>query len=125
MKNARPAGFMAEMGGTIAKMAVVDWCHTAIDILSNQKHLPQIGAVNTNIGGLVMKFEYNGTADKEEMVAFIDVAGDLCIKGGECVIYFLQGGEILTDQCSSLDEYAQDNGVRKAFYPGDKITITF
>lgn len=73
-----------------------------------------------------MKFEYDDvTSEYEEMAAFIDNAGDLCIRVygdegayliGSCGVVYSQG---------KFEDYAKYNGVKKAFYPGDKITIAF
>lgn len=72
-----------------------------------------------------MKFEYDGVTEEREMAAFIDDVGDLCIRTGEGLVYLLQDGESFSHYEENFQEYASVNGVRKAFYPGDKITITF
>ena len=72
-----------------------------------------------------MKFDYDDVTEGREMVSFIDYAGDLCIKIGYGLAYLTQdGGGFACDE-ADFQEHARDNGVKKAFYPGDKITITF
>lgn len=72
-----------------------------------------------------MKFEYDGVTEEREMAAFIDDDGDLCIRTSEGLAYLFQDGGAFYHDGENLQEYASVNGVRKAFYPGDKITITF
>ena len=72
-----------------------------------------------------MKFEYEGVTEEKEMSAFVDDAGDLCIKIGDGIAYLIQDGGGFTYSEADFQKYADANGVRKAFYPGYKITITF
>lgn len=71
-----------------------------------------------------MKFEYEGNKPKTGMVGFIDNEGDLCFEIGGSVIYITEDS-FFKDEDTTLNDYAEINGVKKAFYPGDKITITF
>lgn len=72
-----------------------------------------------------MKFEYDDKEEEKEFVAFIDYAGDLCIAYEGGAIYFLQDDQIIIDPSCSFECYAEDNGIHRKLYPGDKITITF
>lgn len=72
-----------------------------------------------------MKFEYDGLTEDKEMAAFVDGAGDLCIKIGAGLTYLLKDGSGFSYDEADFQMYADENGVKKAFYPGDKITITF
>lgn len=72
-----------------------------------------------------MKFEYDGVTEDREMVAFVDDDGDLCIKIGYGIAYLVRDGIGFAYDEADFREYGVNNGVRKAFYPGDKITITF
>lgn len=73
-----------------------------------------------------MKFEYDGKEDARECVAYIDRDGGMCIKVEETHI----DSELV---CIDTDGFFRFDlswnpsytGVKKRFYPGDKITITF
>ena len=69
-----------------------------------------------------MKFEYDGELQRTDVVAFVDENGNLVIYnnyGGKTCI--CAGGNI---HQNPYTEHS-NNGTRKKFYPGDKITITF
>lgn len=72
-----------------------------------------------------MKFEYGIDVDRSDTVAFIDDAGDLCIAVESGIVYLLRDGSSFHDDDADLMEYMNDNGFKRKFYPGDKITITF
>lgn len=70
-----------------------------------------------------MKFEYNDMENESDCVAFIDDDGDLCLKdkNTDMGVYVA-----ITDASTeTFYDYMSLNGVKKRFYPGDKITITF
>ena len=70
-----------------------------------------------------MRFEYEGETTDKECVAYIDNEGDLIINT-ESNGWVIIGGENSGESYSaSPDE--NSFGVKKKFYPGDKITITF
>ena len=71
-----------------------------------------------------MKFEYDDKSKYHDMVGFIDDSGDLCFEIGGIVIYITEDSAFESEG-ESLNYYAESNGVKKAIYPGDKITITF
>lgn len=67
-----------------------------------------------------MKFEYDEEDAREDCVAYIDVDGELVIKGtGTSAVWFDKFGRVHKD--FTWDE---SNSIHR-FYPGDKITITF
>lgn len=73
-----------------------------------------------------MKFEYEKKADDRGCVAFIDGEGDLCVKAGYSLVYFLgSGGHFVEKEGNLFDSFMVDNRAIKKFYPGDTITITF
>ena len=73
-----------------------------------------------------MKFEYDDVkGGYKGMAAFIDNAGDLCIRRyNDYGVYLMDDGSVVYSE-APFEDCAKCHGVSKAFYPGDKITITF
>ena len=73
-----------------------------------------------------MKFEYDDVkGGYKGMAAFIDDAGDLCVRGSNDEGVYLTADDGTTYTEVQFEDCAKCHGVSKAFYPGDKITITF
>ena len=70
-----------------------------------------------------MKFEYDGETDRGGCVAYIDGLGHLVIKDEDGDGFVIWGTDEPPSICGLFDP--TEHGVRKLFYPGDKITITF
>lgn len=72
-----------------------------------------------------MKFEYEGSEGRVGPIALIANGGTLYVKTDfGCVAFY--GGDVTPIHFDNFDlwfEYLADND--RAFYPGDKITITF
>lgn len=77
-----------------------------------------------------MKFEYDGAEDERECVAKLfefDGGPELCLAikalGGDFVWMYPCGNYASIQR--NANDFNNDDGLVRKFYPGDKITITF